>query len=74
MVALFAPGGTDAAFAAIIRSGARPIGSRWGGLVWAVATGPGGAGRLEAEGAIAVLRHLPLAAALGCGAVPSPRP
>jgi hypothetical protein len=68
VVALFPSGRTDASFAAIIRSGGRPIGRKWAGLIWAVDTDPGGAHRLKAEGAIAVFTDLPLAAALGCAA------
>ena len=74
VIALFAPGRTDASFAAIIRSGGRPVGRSWDGLVWAVDTGAGGAHRLKAEGAIAVLTHLPFAAALGCAPSVPPRP
>ena len=69
MVALFLPGRTEASFAAIVRAGARPVGRSWAGLVWAVDTAPGGAERLRAQGALAVLGHSPFAAALGC--VPS---
>jgi hypothetical protein len=68
VVALFPPSRTEASFAAIIRSGSRPIGQSWAGIVWAVDTDPGGAYRLQVEGAIAVLADLPLAAALGCAA------
>jgi hypothetical protein len=67
--ALFPPSRTDAAFAAIIRSGGRPIDRSWAGLVWAVDIDPGGAQQLMAEGAIAVLAGLPLAASLGCAPV-----
>ena len=74
VVAVFPPCRTDAAFAAIIRSGGRPIGGSWAGLVRAVDTDPGGAHRLEAEGAIAVLKDLPFAAALGCAPSVPPRP
>jgi hypothetical protein len=66
VIALFPPGRSETSFAAIIRSGGRPIGRSWAGLVWAVDTDPGGARRLEAEGAIAVLTEFPLAATLGC--------
>jgi len=66
VVALFPPGRTDVAFAAIIRAGGRPVGRSWAGIVWAVDAGAGGAHRLKAEGAVAVLADLPFAAALGC--------
>jgi hypothetical protein len=75
VIALFPPGRPDATFAAIIRSGGRPIGGSWAGVVWAVDTDAGGAYRLEVEGAIAVLTDVPLAAALGCAtsaSVPQP--
>jgi hypothetical protein len=75
VVVLFLPGRAEASFAAIVRSGGRPVGASWAGLVWAVDTDPGGARRLRTEGAIAVLADLPFAAALGCGtsaSVPQP--
>jgi hypothetical protein len=75
VVALFAPGRTEASFAAIVRSGGRPVGASWAGLVWAVDTDPSTASRLKAEGAIAVFRDFPFAAALGCAAATSvPQP
>ena len=75
VIALFPPGRAETSFAAIVRSGGRPVGARWAGLVWAVDSKPGGVRRLRAEGAIAVLAELPFAAALGCApsaAVPRP--
>jgi hypothetical protein len=68
VVALFPPGGTEASFAAIVRSGGLPVGARWAGLVWLVDTAASSAYRLKAEGAIVVLRDFPFAAALGCAA------
>lgn len=73
-LALF-PFGTlpDRAFAAIARSGARPIGRHW--LVWAVETDAGGARRLKAEGALVVLPDLAFVPPLGCaGQVPKVDP
>jgi hypothetical protein len=73
VVALFPPGRTDASFAAVIRAGGRPVGRSWAGIVWAVDADAGSAHRLEAEGAIAVLRNPSFAVALGCAASASPR-
>lgn len=67
---MFAPGTPeDEALAAISRAEARPIGQTRVPFVWLVDTTADGGPRLRAEGAIAVLRDVPLMVTMaGCAA------
>jgi hypothetical protein len=72
VLALFPPGlAADAALAAITQAGGRPISSTWFGVVWLVATDPGGAARLREAGAFAVLADPRFIPALGCVVIPT---
>jgi hypothetical protein len=72
MLAVFEPGiDKDAAFAAIVNAGAKPVRETAFGFIWVVNGDEAGlAGRLAANGAIGLYRDLPISPEIaGCVAV-----
>jgi hypothetical protein len=69
VLAVFEPGTeADAAFAAIVEAGGKPVRATWLPFVWVTASDePGFVGRLTGQGAIAVYGEMPFAPSLaGC--------
>ena len=69
VLAVFEPGTeADAAFAAIVEAGGRPVRTTWLPFVWVAASDePGFVGRLTGRGAVAVYGEMPFTPSLaGC--------